>query len=88
MQQQPHPVEGLDAGDPLIRHVGWQPDVELQTQRGGDLVSEEAPQGAPCGIGAPDQLGGDPPGGEVVVALTGPGAHWGRWRAMSAASRS
>src|SRR5215207_9353848 len=88
MQQQPQPVEGLDAGDPLVRHLGWQPDVEVQTKRGGDLLGEEAPEGAPCGIGAPDQLGGDPPGGEVVVALAGPGSPLGRWPAMSAASRS
>jgi hypothetical protein len=73
MQQQPQPVEGLDAGDPLIRHIGWQPDVEVQTKRGGDLLGEEAPEGALRGIGARDQLGGDPPGGEVVVALAGPG---------------
>jgi hypothetical protein len=77
MQQQPQSVEGLDAGDPLVGHVGWQSDVEVQTERGGDLVSEEAPEGAPCGIGARDQLGGDPPRGEVVVALAGSGSPLG-----------
>jgi hypothetical protein len=78
MQQQPHAVEGLDAGDPLIRHIGWQPDVEVQTKWGGDLLGEEAPEGALRGIGAPDQLGGDPPGGEVVVARAATGAAGGR----------
>jgi hypothetical protein len=73
MQQQLRPVEGLDAGDPLVRQVGRQPDVEVQPERYGDLVPEEAPEGAPRGIGAPNQLGGDPPGGDVVVALPGSG---------------
>lgn len=35
------------------------------------------PEGAPCGIGARDQLGGDPPEGEVVVALAGSGGPLG-----------
>jgi hypothetical protein len=42
----------------LVRHLGWQPEVEVQAERDGDLLGEEAPEGAPCGIGAPDQLGG------------------------------
>jgi hypothetical protein len=33
MQQQLHPVESLDAGDPLVRQVGRPPDVEVQTER-------------------------------------------------------
>lgn len=53
MQQRTDDTGPFDRRDPVLRNVGRKAEVELKPERDGDLLGEEAPEGALAGVDPP-----------------------------------